>query len=263
MFLFFLFPLVRSQYYYTDSEISTICTNGNADSNPPSLSPGNSTISKISVIKSKNYLEQYYNSKDFEFGYQDKLDYAKDIMPFAFFFYMSGISVLIWFMFISCILCKCCYCLSGPATKVQTRGRLMCPPIFMAVFLVGILIFSPFSIYYVNNLQVTIGYMVCVTARWSGGYYYGYSDWKGIDIISNSTSELLDYLNTTVTAIDTLLSPYNDSGISEVSSEIQVLLSNFIGTWSGTADSPNPNYPSYSSSLPESYSCQLCKDILP
>ena len=254
-------PQVFSQYF-SSADISAFCTNGNADSNPPLLSPGNSTISLISSLKPHNYLSNYYNSKDYTLSSSDKLSYSQDLLPYAFFFYLGAFSLLLWLIFVSCILCKCCFCLAGPATEVQTRRRLLLPPLLMSLFLVGILVFSPFSIYYVNQLQGTLGYLVCVAARWSGGYYYGYSNWEGIYTINNATTQLLSYVNSTSADINQTLDAYNDLGISKVSAEIEELLADFVSNWSDTQPILNSNYLTYTEALPQYYQCQLCKDIV-
>ena len=254
LLLFFFIQTIKG-IYYTNTEISSLCTAGNADSNPPTLSPGNTTISQLASLTRKNFLSYYYNQNDYSLTYDDKVEMAKDLSPYYFFLYLAGISVIFWLMYLSCMICKCCFCISGPAIEVQTRKRLLFPPILMGVFLVGILVFAPFCIYYINLLQGTIAYLVCVTARFSGGYWYGYENWNGIFNINNSTSDILSYLNTTTHTLNSTLHQYNNNPISNASEEIKQLLSTFISNWSNT-------HPSYSTDLPEYYECQLCSDIV-
>ena len=248
-------------WYYSDEEITALCIAGYADSNPPSLSPGNATISMINILKPQNYMKKYYNTENFYFSKEDQADYAVDLMPYGFFMYMMIISVVLWLMFISCILCKCCFCLGGPVIKVQTKKQLLCPPLLMGVSLIGIFAFAPFCIYYVSQLQLTINYLICVTARWSGGYYYGYSEWKGIENIDNSTSNLIASINSTANSLNSTLCKYNDNGIYNVSSEILLIFNNFSSDWSQTPYQSNPNYKTYSVELPQYYECSLCKQI--
>jgi hypothetical protein len=255
--------IILSSYaaYYSANEISLLCISGNADSNPPSLSPGNDTISKINKIKPEIYLEKYYNTTDFDFTHDEQLKYAIDLLPYSFFFYMMIISIIVWFVYISCAICKCCYCLSGPVTKVQSRQRLLCPPILMGIFMLGILGCSPFCIYYISLLESAIKYLICVTARWSGGYYYGYSNWNGITATDNSTSILSSTMSSTSNSLNQTLYKYNDYGVRTIKNQIQSEFNTFVDQWKDLHDQSNPNYGNYSNDIPQYYNCTLCKAL--
>lgn len=260
--IFILFSiLLVGGVYYSESELSLICTNGKADSNPPSLYPGQSTITKINGLKRENYLENYYNENDHEFTNDERLEYADDLMPYAFFLFLSIFGIILWFMYASCIVCKCCYCVAGPATEIQSRSRKAVPILLLGIFFVGILTFGPIGIFYVSQLQGTLSYLVCVTARWSGGYFYGFSSWQGIININNSTSSLLDFISNTTDQLDTDLNDFKDGGVKNITEELKEFMSGFINNWVDLKDKNNNFSSSYSEEIPTSYQCQLCKDI--
>lgn len=174
--LIIYFPTQSFSRFYTESEISDLCLKGNADSNPPSLSPGNDTIDFIKNLKNKNFLKEYYNNDDVIFTNSEQLKYSLKIAPWCVFLYFFFLGIVLWVMFNFCIFCKCCFCLGGPATQVQTRKRKMLPLAFLVIFGLFSLVISPYSIYYSNNLEANFKYQLCTTARWSGGYYYGHDN---------------------------------------------------------------------------------------
>ncbi|OMJ83538.1 hypothetical protein SteCoe_15502 [Stentor coeruleus] len=260
--IFILFPIsLVGGVYYSESELSLLCTKGKADSNPPTLYPGQSTINKINGLKRKNYLEHYYNQNDHEFTNDEKLEYADDLMPYAFFLFLSLFGIILWFMYSSCIICKCCYCVAGPATEIQSKGRKIIPILLLGIFFVGILTFGPIGIFYVSQLQGTLSYLVCVTARWSGGYFYGYSGWQGIININNSTSSLLDFISNTTDQLDRDLNNFKDGGVKNITEELKEFMNSFIKNWVDHKDKDNNFSSNYSEEIPISYQCQLCKDI--
>lgn len=256
--IIFLVLLGASGKFYTESEISELC---NADSNPPSLGPGTLAIERIRKLKPKVYLEEYYKENDYELDYEDKVSYAQDLMPYGFFLYLGVISVIIWIMYFCCIVCKCCYCIIGPAIRVQERRQKVRPLILMGISIIFILGFAGVGVYYLNELQGAMGYMACVVARWSGGYFYGYSEWEGIYNLNNHTFEVIGIVNADTQSIESVLSPLNDSGIANITQEMENLMVGFIDSWKDTESVKNRNYGNYSYELPEAYGCGLCLSL--
>ena len=247
--------------FYTETQINTLCADGNADTDPPSLSPGKTTMKRIKKFKSKIFLHSYYNDDDHSLTANDRLLYTEDLLPYSFILYFSFLTTLVWIMYISCIICKCCYCLISPATRVQSRREKLFPLILMAIVIACLITFSAFALFYISQLQGSIGYLVCVAARWSGGYYYGYDNWKGIHTIDNSTKELISFISSKAEYINSTLIDYHNQEILNVSQDMQFLFNNFVNTWKSTKNIENPNFPSYSNELPFAYNCTLCKEL--
>lgn len=147
LFVFLLVSLISAQYY-TSTEIETMCDEGKADTNPPDDVSGRETIEKIKSLNGEVYMEQYINKHDTTFDPEERWEYAKDLAGYALYLYIAVIAVVIWIMYTSCVICKCCYCIVGPATKLPSRSQRLLPIVLMSVFgLIG-MIAVPYGMYY-------------------------------------------------------------------------------------------------------------------
>ncbi|CAG9334389.1 unnamed protein product [Blepharisma stoltei] len=248
--------------YYTESEIKQICSQGNADSNPPSLSPGNDTIDFINKFKRKNYMRQYYGPDTKVFAYDDRVKYAFDITPWCVFLYFFAFGIIFWSMYVFCICCKCCYCFSGPATKIQSKRRLACPWIILMTFGLFSLVLAPYSIFYSNNLETNFYYQLCVTSRWSEGYFYGYDNWGGLTQIQDLSTQFEGILSDTAASMNSTLYKYYHDPKYEISSILEDSVSVFDSFIEGVniEEFKNPNS-DFSSQLPSGYKCEVCKNL--
>lgn len=134
--------------YYTSDEIETMCDEGKADTNPPDDISGKETIEKINSLNGEVYMEKYVNGHDTTFDYIERWEYVRDLAGYATCLYLALMAVIIWIMYASCMICKCCYCIVGPATKLPTRSQKIFPVMLMVVFgLVG-MVAVPYGMYY-------------------------------------------------------------------------------------------------------------------